>query len=70
MKTTFGQNSFAYRGAMIWNSLPNDCKTAHTFRTFKMKLKAMLAKHHLFFHVRYKYNVCDIFFHFFVFVVL
>ena len=44
MKTTFGQNSFAYRGgATIWNSLPNDCRTAHTFRTFKMKLKAMLA---------------------------
>ena len=43
MKTTFGQNSFAYRGATIWNSLPNNCRTAHTFRTFKMKLKAMLA---------------------------
>ena len=43
MKTTFGQNSFAYRGATIWNSLPNGCRTAHTFRTFEMKLKAMLA---------------------------
>ena len=61
MKTTFGQNGFAYRGATIWNSLPNDCRTAHTFRTFKMKLKAMLAYHHLFFHVRCKYNFCDIF---------
>ena len=43
MKKTFGQNSFAYRGATIWNSLPNDCRTAHTVRAFKMKLKAMLA---------------------------
>ena len=43
MKTKFGQNSFAYRGATIWNSLPNDCRAAHTFATFKVKLKAMLA---------------------------
>ena len=43
MKTKFGQNSFAYRGAKIWNSLPNDCRAAHTFATFKVKLKAMLA---------------------------
>ena len=43
MKTKFGQNSFAYRGATIWNSLPNDRRTAHTFATFKVKLKAMLA---------------------------
>ena len=55
MKMKFGQNSlqggkthFAYSGATIWNSLPNDCRTAHTFATFKVKLKAMLAQHHLF----------------------
>ena len=30
-------------GATIWNSLPNDCRTAHTFPAFKVKLKAMLA---------------------------
>ena len=43
MKTKFGQNSFAYRGATIWNSLSNDCRTTHTFPAFKVKLKAMLA---------------------------
>ena len=45
MKMKFGQNSFAYRGggSIIWNSLPNDCRTAHTFSTFKVMLKAMLA---------------------------
>ena len=45
MKTKFGQNSFAYRGggAKIWNSLPNDCRKAHTFPTFQEKLKAMIA---------------------------
>ena len=42
MKTKFGQNSFAYRGAKIWNSLPNDCRKANTFPTFKKKLKAMI----------------------------
>ena len=47
MKTKFGQNSFAYRGAKIWNSLPNDCRKSNAFPTFKRKLKAMLAKHHL-----------------------
>ena len=35
MKMKFGQNSFAYRGAKIWNSLPNDCRNANTFPTFK-----------------------------------
>ena len=43
MKTKFGQNSFAYREATILNSLPNDCKIAHTLPSFKVKLKAMLA---------------------------
>ena len=43
MKTKFGQNSFAYRGAKIWNSLPNDSRKAHTFPTFKEKLKAMIS---------------------------
>ena len=43
MKTKLGQKSFASRGATIWNSLPNDCRTAHTFPTFKVKLQAMLA---------------------------
>ena len=50
MKTKFGQNSFVCRRgvAAIWNSLLNDCRTAHTFPTFNVKLKAMLAQHHLF----------------------
>ena len=34
---------FCILGATIWNSLPNDCKTANTFPSFKMKLKTMLA---------------------------
>ena len=43
MKTKFGQNNFAYRGAKIWSSLPNDCRKSNTFPTFKRKLKAMFA---------------------------
>ena len=43
MKTKFGQNSFAYRGAKIWNSLPNDCRKSNTFPAFKRKLKVMIA---------------------------
>ena len=43
MKVKFGQKSFAYKGAKIWNSLPNDCRKAHTFPTVKEKLKAMIA---------------------------
>ena len=44
LKTKHGQNCFAYRGAMVWNSLPSDCKKANSFQSYKMKLKAMLAK--------------------------
>ena len=43
MKTKFGQNSFAYRGAKIWNSMLNDYRKSDTFPTFKRKLKAMIA---------------------------
>ena len=42
LKTRFGQNFSAYKGAMAWNSLSNDCKKATTFQSFKMKLKTML----------------------------
>ena len=34
---------FAYRGAKIWNSLPNDCRKSNTFPTFKRKLEAKMA---------------------------
>ena len=43
MKRKFEQNSSAYKGAKIWNSLTNDCRIAHAFSTFKEKLKAMIA---------------------------
>ena len=48
IKAKFVQNSFAYRGAKIWNSLPNDCRKTHISPTFKEKLKAMIVEHHLF----------------------
>ena len=53
MKTKFGQNSFAYRGAKIWNSLPNDCRKANTFPAVKEKLKVMIAQHHIFFSLSF-----------------
>ena len=43
MKTKCRQNSFACRATTIWNSLLNDCRTAHTFPASKVKLIAMLA---------------------------
>ena len=39
LNTKCGQNSFVYREATMWNSLPNDFKLANTFPSFKMKLK-------------------------------
>ena len=53
MKMKFGQNSFACMGATMWNSLPNNCRTAHTFLTFKAKLSAVLAYYHLFFSLSF-----------------
>ena len=43
MKTKFGQNSLACRGASVWKSLSSDCRVAHIFPTFKVKLKTILA---------------------------
>ena len=31
LKTKYGQNCFAYRGPIVWNSLPNDCKKDNSF---------------------------------------
>ena len=60
MKTKFGQNSFAYRGATIWNSLPNDCRTTHTFATFKVKLKPC-SHSTIYFSFQFKYKFCKTF---------
>ena len=35
MKTKFGQNNFAYRGAKMWNSLTNDCRKLIPFQLLK-----------------------------------
>ena len=32
------------RGAIVWNSLPSNCKKANSFQSIKMKLKTMLAE--------------------------
>ena len=33
LKTQHEQNRFAYRGAMVWNSLPSACKKANSFQS-------------------------------------
>ena len=42
LKTKHGQNCFAYKGAMIWNSLSYDY--TNSFQSFKLKLKTMLVE--------------------------
>ena len=37
-KTSSGQKSFEFRGALIWNNLSNEAKQASTFLAFKHKL--------------------------------
>ena len=37
-KTSYGQKSFEFRGAHIWNNLSNEAKTANTFLAFKSNL--------------------------------
>ena len=44
LKSRHGQNCFAHRGSSVWNSLPNELKSSRTVRSFRKKLKAMLAK--------------------------
>ena len=34
LKTKHGQNCFAYRGTVVWNSLSNDCRKATTFHLY------------------------------------
>ena len=37
-KTSYGQKSFEFRGAHIWNNFSNEAKTANTFLAFKSNL--------------------------------
>ena len=36
---TFGLNSLAFRGSLLWNSLPPDLKSVDSFKSFKAKIK-------------------------------
>ena len=41
-QTALGQQSFTYRGATIWNSLPPEVRSSTSLRNFKCKLKRNL----------------------------
>ena len=40
-RTGYYRNSFAFTGAKIWNSLPNDLKCERSLESFKNKLKSL-----------------------------
>ena len=40
MRTAYGQKSFAFRGANVWNKLDSEMKLAPSIQSFKSKLKA------------------------------
>ena len=35
----YGINSLAFRGSLLWNSLPNNVKQSHNLEEFKLKLR-------------------------------
>ena len=37
--TTLGRNCFPHRGALLWNNLPREAKSAKPYESFKSKLK-------------------------------
>ena len=39
LNTTLAHNCFAHRGALLWNSLPTEIKSAKSFESFKNSLK-------------------------------
>ena len=38
-RTTLAQNSFYYRGAVVWNSLPPEIRNLSNLNTFKRNLR-------------------------------
>ena len=38
-RTNYGKFSLKYRGAQIWNNLPNTLKISKTYRSFKKSAK-------------------------------
>ena len=43
-RTNYGKLSLKYRGAVVWNSLPDDLKKSNSYRTFKKSLKLYIQK--------------------------
>ena len=41
VKTDYYRNSFAYTGAKIWNTLPDEMKYEKSMRAFKRKLESL-----------------------------
>ena len=41
MRTVYGQKSFAFRGANVWNTLDSEVKLAPSIQSFKTKLTAL-----------------------------
>ena len=41
MRTAYGQKSFAFRGANVWNKLDSEVKLAPSIQSFKTKLKVL-----------------------------
>ena len=39
LNTTLAHNCFAHRGALLWNNLPTEIKSAKSFESFKNSLK-------------------------------
>ena len=37
---SFGKKSFAYRGCMVWNDLPNNIQQIQDFQIFKNSVKS------------------------------
>ena len=43
-RTNFLKNSFSYKGAILWNSLPSDVRTANSIQEFKTKFNDYFCK--------------------------
>ena len=39
LNTTLAHNCFAHRGALLWNNLPTEIKSAKSYESFKNRLK-------------------------------
>ena len=55
-RTSLRQHTIVFQGPKLWNSLPLELRTSHSFNSFKRSLKSCFCLHDQFYHVLFHFT--------------